>query len=512
MADKHESITAGDEKPDSWHLETETEKQTQLSREQQIIADFPEQKSKKLLRKVDLRLLPPLIALYLLSYIDRANIGNANIEGMSEDLRLNGQQYNVVLSIFFVTYIVFEIPSNYILERFFQNRPSLWIAIITFLWGAMMTLHGIANNYATLLVVRLLMGVFEAGLFPGAIVILNKWYSKFELGTRFSLFYIGAALAGAFSGIMAYGFAKMDGIGGLEGWRWIFIMEGLITVVMGAAAPFILPDSPRAKTTKRWMDESEAEYILARLSVQDGGAEAQSEGAKISRKVVWSVITDWQIYLIVLIYWSNTVPNYGLKFMMPQIITNMGYTASTAQLLTIPPYIAGAISAYILGRFSDYFKRRAYFIAGPQIVLIISYAILTPLAPRISENIGPSFFAIILANVGIYPINPGATSWLSNNLAGPAKRAIGIAYAVSLTNVGGIFASYIFLDSEEPAYPTGFGTTIAMVILGLVAVVCLEGGYVAINRRRDGAMESGLAEDIDARAVGDRAVSFRYTL
>lgn len=177
------------------------------------------------------------------------------------------------------------------------------------------------------------MGVFEAGLFPGAILIMNKWYSKFELGTRFSIFYIGSALAGAFSGILAYGFAKMDGVGNMEGWRWIFIMEGLLTVVLGAAVPFILPDSPKSKP--RWMDEAEAEYLLARLSLQDGGQEAQDAGNKMSFAVVRSVVTDWQIYLMVLVYWSNTVPTYGLKFMMPQIIKNMGFTASTAQLLCV---------------------------------------------------------------------------------------------------------------------------------------------------------------------------------
>ncbi|BCS22063.1 uncharacterized protein APUU_30288S [Aspergillus puulaauensis] len=509
MTDKG-SISGVEEKPSVRH--EEHEKATSTSREQEIVADFPSEKAGKLMRKVDFRLLPPFILIYLMSYIDRANIGNANIEGMSEDLHLTGNQYNVVLSVFFVTFIVFaEVPSNYILERFFTNRPSLWIGIITFLWGAMMTLHGIANNYSTILVVRLLMGVFEAGLFPGAILIMNKWYSKFELGTRFSIFYIGSALAGAFSGILAYGFAKMDGVGNMEGWRWIFIMEGLLTVVLGAAVPFILPDSPKSKP--RWMDEAEAEYLLARLSLQDGGQEAQDAGNNMSLAVVWSVVTDWQIYLMVLVYWSNTVPTYGLKFMMPQIIKNMGFTASTAQLLTIPPYMAGAVSAFVFGRFADHFKRRAYFLAGPQLILITAYAILTPLAPKISTNIGPCFFAIILANIGCYPINPGASSWISNNLAGPAKRAIGIAYATSLTNIGGIFASYIFLDKEKPAYATGFGTTIAMVALGLASVVCLEVLYTVINRRRERFMEeNGVRLDVDAGGMGDRAVSFRYTL
>ena len=148
-------------------------------------------------------------------------------------------------------------------------------------------------------------------------------------------------------------------------------------------------------------------------------------------------------------------------------------------------------------------------------MLIIAYSILTPLAPKIKDNVGACYFAIVLASIGLYPINPGASSWISNNLAGAAKRAIGIAYMTSLTNIGGIGASYIFIDSEAPAYPTGFGTSLAFSCLGVIASLLLDLIYMRINKKRSLVSESEIREtysDEQLADFGDRSPLFRYTL
>lgn len=148
-------------------------------------------------------------------------------------------------------------------------------------------------------------------------------------------------------------------------------------------------------------------------------------------------------------------------------------------------------------------------------MLIIAYSILTPLAPKIKDNIGACYFAIVLASVGLYPINPGSSSWISNNLAGPAKRALGIAYMTSLTNLGGIGASYIFIDSEAPAYPTGFGTSLAFAGLGITASILLDVIYIRINKKRSQVSEAEVRDkysDEDLAALGDKSPLFRYTL
>ncbi|KAF4450507.1 MFS general substrate transporter [Fusarium austroafricanum] len=505
--------TATDTKPETDTLEFASENggnAAGLTIYQDVSDEYPAKKKSNVLWKIDIRIIPILMVLYILSYIDRANIGNAKIEGMVEDLGLSSTQYNTVLSIFFVTYILCEIPSNYILERWFEKRPSLWIGIITVLWGV--SQHGVVHNYGGIMAARLLMGVFEAGLFPGAIAFLTKWYTKFELATRLAIFYVGSALAGAFSGLLAFAIAKMDGVAGLEGWRWIFIIEGIATVAVGVLTPWALADTPNSRP--KWLNTEEQDYLIRRMIVQNGGEQADKAGKHLSGSLLLAVVTDWQYYPLVLVNWANVIPSYGLKFTLPQIIKNMGFTNSNAQLLSIPPYVAGAISAVVFNVISDKFRRRSVIVIVPQMLLVVSYSILTPLAPKISANIAPCFFAIILANIGCYPVNPISSSWLSNNTAGSAKRSLAIAYYISLSNVGGIIASYIFIDSEKPGYPTGFGLSLTFSVTGIIAALLLNFMYTRINKKRDLISPEEIAEkytDEELAVLGNRSPLFRYT-
>ncbi len=304
----------------------------------------------------------------------------------------------------------------------------------------------------------------------------------------------------------------MDGLGGVAGWRWIFIIEGIVTVVAGAATFFILIDTPRL--SKRWLSADEIRYLELR-QIKAQGNNVESTEVVNKWHVMKTVVLDWQLYLQALVYWSNTAPNYGLKFTMPQIIKNMGYTNSDAQLLTIPAYVAGAISAYISAIFADRFTWRMPFIVGAQLLVVISFIILFIKADKIADNIGACYFAIVLACIGFYPINPGGNAWTLENLAGPSKRAAGIAYMLGMGNVGGIIGSYIYLDSEKPKYPTGFGSSFAFAGLGIVSCFTLEFAFWSINRARSKLGEGYIREkytEEELKALGDRSPRFRYSL
>lgn len=320
-------------------------------------------------------------------------------------------------------------------------------------------------------------------------------------------------MAGAFSGLLAFGIAKMDGVGNYEGWRWIFILEGLATVLAGVMTFFCLIDSPESST--RWLDADEIRYLQLRHISHNGRKTEDGEKKSVDWKILRSVLTDWQIYLQALIYWSNTVPNNALKFTMPRIIQNMGYTSSNAQLLTIGPYCAGALSAWVSAMFADRFTWRMPFIVGPQVLVVIAYAILFALADDIENNIPACFVGVVLACLGLYPINPGGNAWTVNNLGGPTKRAMGIAYMIAMGNLGGIAGSYIFIESESPRYPTGFGSSLGFAAAGIGACLTLQLVYHTINKRRDSMSESEIQEKYSKdqlQAMGDRSPLFRYTL
>ncbi|OAA77210.1 Major facilitator superfamily domain, general substrate transporter [Akanthomyces lecanii RCEF 1005] len=375
-----------------------------------------------------------------------------------------------------------------------------------------MTLTGVVQNFGGLIACRFLLGAFEAGFFPAAVFIVSHWYLPNETQVRVALFYTSSALAGAFSGLLAFAIAKMDGLAGLAGWRWIFIVEGIATVVAGVATFFILVDSPAL--SQRWLSQDEIRYLELRHAAVRG-SRAESQESISNWRVMKAVLLDWQLYFQALVYWSNTAPNYGLKFTMPQIIKNMGYSSSNAQLLTIPPYVAGAISAYLSALSADRFTWRMPFIVAPQLLVVVSFIILFIKSANISENIGVCYFAIVLACIGFYPINPGGNAWTVENLAGSTKRAAGIAYMLGIGNVGGVIGSYIYIDGQAPRYPTGFGASFGFAALGILSCLVLECGFWAINRQRAKLSEEEVRAaytDEELAKLGDRSPLFRYTL
>jgi len=178
---------------------------------------------KKLLLKCDLHVLPPLFVIFLLAFLDRTNIGNAKIQGLEADLDMHGNDYNIALLVFFVPYILFEIPANLLLKKM---APSTWLSLIMILWGISTIGMGLVRNLGGLVAMRVLLGLFEAGLTPSCVYLISMYYKRYELQWRFTLFFTASIIAGAFGGLLAFSIAKMDGLAGYGGWRWIFIIEG----------------------------------------------------------------------------------------------------------------------------------------------------------------------------------------------------------------------------------------------------------------------------------------------
>lgn len=252
-----------------------------------------------------------------------------------------------------------------------------------------------------------------------------------EVQTRIAIFFCASALSGAFSGLLAYASAKMDGVGGLAGWRWIFIIEGIVTVIFGVMTLFFMIDTP--KHSKGWLSEDERRYLRIQSIIREGSRLSEEEAHKFRWSDLFSILTDPKVYMQGWILFSTTACSYGIKFTMPTITKSMGFTSANAQLLTIPPYVAGAISAYVFGIISDkyYFKLgRAPFIMLPLSLIVIGFAIVTPYAPTISENITPCYIGIVLICMGIYPTNSAGSAWISANLAGPSKKSMGIAFNI----------------------------------------------------------------------------------
>ncbi|CAF3088296.1 unnamed protein product [Rotaria socialis] len=437
-----------------------------------IIAELEDDPGdEKLLRKLDWHLVPTMTVLYLLSFLDRVNIGQAKLDGLTVSLNLSSTQYNTCLSVFFITYVIFEIPSNLILKRL---RPSRWIPMIMVSWGIVMTLMGLVQSYTGLLVCRLVLGGAESGLFPGASFYLSSWYRRTELSWRVSILFSAAALAGAFGGVLAYGISRMAGIGGQEGWRWIFYLEGIATVVVGALAVFLLNDFPSDRP--KFLTEAQCMRVVARLKI-DTGAGSDDH---FSWPQVLAALSTWKIYAWSMCYIGMCVPFYSLSFFSPTIIHNLGFVTYQAQLLTAPPYVFAFFTTMITAYISDKYARRSIFIIFWLSISIVGYSMLIAV-----DNLVVNYIAVILAAGGLSPCIATCIAFLSGNVSPQVKKATALAFMISVGNIGGVISGQLYRTQDAPRFILGHAVNLGFCAFGVINAVILLIGLRAENRRRD---------------------------
>ncbi|KAL4072328.1 MFS nicotinic acid transporter Tna1 [Scleroderma citrinum] len=423
------------------------------------------EEERKLWKKIDLRLMPIISLMYLFSFMDRGNIGNAKLEGLMTQLHLTGHKFNVTLTTFFISYALFEFPANLIIQ---VVRPSRWLPSLMLVWGLIMMLMGFVKTYPQLAAVRFCLGVAEAGFFPGIGFFLTMWYPKYKLMYRIALFTGAAAAAGAFSGLLAYGIGFMNKLGGLQGWSWIFIIEGLITMLIGFIGILVLVDYP---STAIFLTTEERRFVEEQrtLNIDD-----EEEGTVLQR--VLSAGADWQVWTLGFVLMSFMTPAYGITFFLPTILNSFGYSTPISQLLTVPIYVAATINMITVAHFSDKLKIRSLFIFALQFITLIGYIIEISNSPS-----GIKYFGAFLCVIGSYSGVPCALGWLANNLNGKYKRAVGLALQGGMGNLGGIVASNIFLTKEQPRYITGHAIEMGFLGVGLVMTVFTAYTYHCLN-------------------------------
>ena len=486
------------------------------------LAEFAHIDEKKLVRKIDMNLLPLFIVLYLLSFLDRGNIGNAKIEGLAEDLNLTGNEYNMCLMVFFLCYAVMEVPSNMILKR---TPPNIYIPLTVVLFAVVMTCMGTVQNYAQLVATRALLGTFESALFPGISYILSRYYKKNELLIRQLIFFSAASMAGAFSGLLAAAISKMDGVGGYEGWRWIFILEGLVTLIAGVVAFFTFPLFP-AKA--KFLTPQERLFVVHRVQFSSnatGKASLDESSGEILEKAplaeddtngrvhFWAVIKDWQCWCQMLSYMGILLPLYAISLFTPTIIKTLGYTSTKTQLMSVPIYIVAAICAVAQGFASDYVGLRSPFLVLNFTCMAVGYIVCLTGNP-ITNGKGV-YAGIYIAAIGIYPAIPMSIVWNANNLSGTYKRAIGIAFQIGVANFSGAFVSNFYRTQDAPYFRFGHGLVLMFVGIGAIFTAILIFGYMYENSRKRAAIELGKYADLsdeDLVKMGDKSPYFAYRL
>ncbi|GJN70701.1 hypothetical protein PLIIFM63780_002707 [Purpureocillium lilacinum] len=462
----------------------------------------PNTTERKLLTRIDLHVMPFLCVMYLLAFLDRVNISNADIFDLSKDLNLgtDGYKFNTALVIFFVPYCVFEIPSNILLKKF---RPHVWLSINMFLFGFTTMMQGLVQSYSGLLATRFFLGLFETGMFPGAFYLIGMWYRRHEAQKRYSFFFNSTTLAGAFGGLLAAAIGKMSGLRGYSGWRWIFLIEGGLTVFVSFFFFFLLPDFPE---DVKWLSKDEKDFVAARLRLDQGQSARER---KITLKDVGNVFKDYKVIVGGFMYLGLIVPAYGYAYFSPFIIQGYGYTRIQTQLHSVPPWAASFGFSMLIAFFSDRIKHRFSFAVFATCVAITGFSILI----AVDNNRDLQYAALFLIAMGAYTAMPIIVCWFNMNLGGHHRRAVGSAWQVGFGNLGGIIAVYIYQKKDGPRFVRGLSVSLGFTCLSIVA--CCVYGFACWKANKDRNKKIGAEQELTREQkteLGDMSPDYRYLL
>ncbi|KAL3419475.1 nicotinic acid plasma membrane transporter [Phlyctema vagabunda] len=453
----------------------------------------PEAESRTL-RKFDMIVLPQAFIFILLNYLDRSNIGNANVFGFSEDLNLKGTQFGNISTLFYVPYILLETPWVMCVKRFGPNKV-LAVALVS--WSIVTICTGFIHTYGQAIAMRMLLGICEAGVAPGFAFIFSTIWDRKDTAKRVALIYFANVMSGAFGGLFAYGIQSMGERRGIAAWRWLFIIEGTVSLVVCGGCWLSFPNTPESA----WFLTKDEKEIMRQRKLRD----VKYKGDDVfDWKYAKMACRDPFIYAASLSFFCSSVAIFGFGTFLPTIIRGLGFNNLQANYLTIPVYMAGAINLVISSWLSDRLQKRALFLFIMPVPVIVGYIIAAGSAVP-----GVGYFAMFLCCMGIYTFNALILTWVTINLQPDYKRSVGVPIFVSLGNLSGLVASQLYPSSQSPRYVMGNAVSAGMETLAVIIVV---GAYFVL-RRRNQAKQKLIAEGVEDNGLeGDMALDFKYAL
>ncbi|KAL7275358.1 hypothetical protein RUND412_001694 [Rhizina undulata] len=454
---------------------------------------------KTVLWKVDVHLLPVLIAMYLLNFLDRTNLAQARLGTLEKDLGMTGTNFNTATSILFAGYILMQLPSNLLLTRV---RPSLYLGSVMAVWGAISAAQASSRSFAGLVTTRFFLGVVEAPFFPGAIMLMSSWYTRPELTHRFAFFYAGSALANMFGGLLAAGvLGNLEGAHGISGWRWLFIIEGTLTVFVALLSTALLPNYP---ATTPWLEQEEREYAQWRL-MEDTGMADHPDSVGVWEAVKMG-LTDYKLYLFALMQHCNLL-SQCFTYFFPTIVDTLGYNRVVTLLLTVPVWFVTFLVSVGVALHSSRSGERMWHVVVPMMVGCLGNVLVTA-----GTGVGVRFFAMFLMPMGVLSGFQVILAWAANSFPRPlAKRSVCIASVNMLGNVASIYGTQMYPSSDGPRYiPGGSATAGVCLLCAIMAVIirsCLKRENEELERAEQEAEEQGLAgEEVNGNGRGFRFI------
>jgi MFS family permease len=409
----------------------------------------------EIIRKLAWRLMPLLVFCYFVAILDRANVGVAALT-MNHDLGLSAADFGLAAGIFFIPYVLLELPSNLILARV---GARIWIARIMFTWGLFAAAHAFIWNASGLYVVRALLGAAEAGFVPGVIFYLSLWFPTVYRGRIIAGFFVGIPVALVIGTPISSLLLGLDGLAGLKGWQWMYLLEALPALVLAVLIPFLMPDRPEAAT---FLTEPERDWLARTLERERVGRDAQHGGGHN----LLAALLSPQMLLLALTYYGLTNLNGAISTFLPLILKSFGLTNTGAGFVAAVPYAFGALGMILLGRFADQPGRR-----GAALYWALGISLAGLLVAGATHDPATKLVALCFGALGVFGCMP--VFWgLPTGLLSGTVAAGGLALINSLGNLSSVVNPWVIglIRDSTGSYDGGLFWLAAMAVLSIVAL------------------------------------------
>ncbi|KAF2998140.1 hypothetical protein E8E13_001601 [Curvularia kusanoi] len=414
-------------------------------------------------------------ATYSISAIDRINISAARIAGMDAELGFQiADRYSIALLVFFVTYFLFEIPSNIVLRKV---GAANWLAFLCMSWGLATFGAGFAKKWTDIVICRLLLGLFEAGFFPGSVYLISCFYTRFEVQKRLAAFYS----------------INLSGRNGWLGWRWIFIINGAMTMFLAVLGRILIVDFPDKVHKSRFPFLAPAEVQSIQAKLERDRRDAEYDELTMSKFV--SACKRWELWAYAMKFFAVTTIVYALAFFIPIILQGMGYSVGMTFLLSAPPAVAAVPWIMVCSWAADKWHLRAPFVILQCILGIVGLMIVA-----YAQNNGARYFGIFMGLAGANANIPTVLAWQANNIRGQSLRMVASGFQIAFGALGGIYASTVFMQKEAPMYRTGLWAVTGAQLYLVVSTVGMTYHYWRQNKKAS-----------RGEVVLEEMESFRYT-
>lgn len=455
------------------------------------VSEKEDPRIKRIKWKVDMRLTSMLALMYCVNMVDRTNLPNAAIAGMKTDLNMTGNRYMIVVLVMFPFYTLVNPIATVCARKF---GPRQFLSLITGAFGLVVVGFGLVKDWKDQMILRMVLGLLEGCFFPCALFLVSMWYVRAEVAKRNAFFYLLGNSIGGFGGVLAYGLQQMDGVLGHEGWRWMFIWEGILTIIIAVIGFLALVDFPEdAHKTKWFLTEEELQLMVDRVDRDRGDAH-------VTEFNIWEYLgqaRDWKIWLFALNFGMSATVVYSVSYFLPIIMReDLGFSVMMSQCLTAPCYafsfMLGLFEAYL----SDKFQIRGAFILINSILEIIGVAVL-----GYATQPYVRYFGAFLVTAGCNANVCASMTYQANNITGQWKRAFTSATMVASGGIGGILGTVVFRAQDAPQYRPGLYTCFTAAAVTFVSC-CITQVYMwRMNRLQ-----------AKGKIIIEGVPGFRYTL